>query len=109
MLLIILLQVLIIVLLAVYINHLVVIEKFTAGYGTTFGHYFYPSPPCTNDTNCFKGFQSRGATYTNMCEPRSLEIPGLGVGIGIGNSSGRYIDKLLRTKRPLKEECIRIY
>ena len=46
-----------------------------------------------------------------MCEPRSLEIPGLGVGIGIGigNSSGRYIDKLLRTKRPLKEECIRIY
>ena len=102
-------QVLIIVLLSVYINDLVVIEKFTAGYGTTFGHYFHPVPPCTNETNCFKGFTSRGATYTNMCEPKSLEIPGLGVGIGIGNSSGRNNDKFRKTKRPLQEDCVRTY
>ena len=103
--LIILFQVLIIVLLAVYINALVVVEKFHGGYGNTFGQYFHPFPPCTNENNCFKGFTSRGATYTNMCEPSVLEIPGLGVGI----CSGRYDDKLLRTKRPLQEECIRTY
>ena len=99
--LIILFQVLIIVILAVYINDLVVIEKFTAGYGTTFGQYFHPVPPCTNETNCFKGFTSRGATYTNMCEPRTLEIPGIGI--------GRNNDYLRKTKRPLQEDCIRTY
>ena len=59
-------QVLIIVLLSVYINDLVVIEKFTAGYGTTFGHYFHPVPPCTNETNCFNTLTPHKAFQTTQ-------------------------------------------
>ena len=111
---IILFQLLIIVLLAVYINDLVVIEKFTAGYGTTFGHFIPPIPACTNETNCFKGFESRDSIYTNICEPIRLKNHVLGThhisdrNIDIHYKDMNY-DKILITKRPLQEECIRVY
>ena len=108
--LIILFQLLIILVLIFYIHDLIAFEKFSDGYGTTFGRFYNPIPPCTNETNCFKGFQSRGAIYTNMCEPTQINIPGLGSQHISDLSKDTYTDpyygKLLRTKRPLKEDCI---
>ena len=108
---IILFQLLIILVLVFYIHDLIAFEQFVGGYGTTFGRFYNPIPPCTNETNCFKGFTSRDTTYTNICEPRSVEIPCMGPNPGLitGSWASRYNDKLLTTKRPLKEECIRIY
>tara|TARA_B110001469_G_C9591013_1_gene293294 strand:- start:233 stop:574 length:342 start_codon:yes stop_codon:yes gene_type:complete len=110
---IILLQLLIIIVLVFYIHDLIAFEQFVDGYGTTFGMFYNPIPPCTNETNCFKGFQSRGSIYTNMCEPIPLNIPGLGLHINYDSSIDTYKEpyygKLLRTKRPLQEECIKLY
>ena len=101
--------ILIIILIAVYIHYLVSVETFQDGYGTTFGQFYQPIPPCTNENNCFKGFETRGAIYTNMCEPSVLEIPGLGPSVGSGSGSWIFSDRLLRTKRPLQEEWIKVY
>ena len=102
------LQVLVIIMLIFlilnYLTKNVNMEKFIDGYGSSFSNFYYPVPNCSIKNNCFKGFTNRGSIYTNICEPKIPQIPGLG-------RSRNNIDdgKLLRAPRPIKEECIRKY
>ena len=78
------------------------LEKFVSGYGTSFSNFFTPQPLCINSENCFRGFTDRGAIYTNVCEPKIPQIPGLG-----GSRNGIDEGRLLRAPRSTKTDCLR--
>ena len=101
------LQVLVIIMLLLIIMNFVKrkydLENFVAGYGSSFSYFYIPRPLCTSENNCFRGFTDRGGIYTNICEPKIPQIPGLG-----GSRNGIDEGRLLRAPRPSKEECIRM-
>ena len=44
-------------------------EKFSIGYGRSFGQFHPPHPRCNLKNNCFPGSYFTGSQYQNMCEP----------------------------------------
>lgn len=45
-------------------------EKFSIGYGRSFGQFHPPHPQCNPKNNCFAGSYFNRSQYQNMCEPK---------------------------------------
>ena len=73
-------------------------EGFAQGWGTTFGEFVPPFPPCLNENDCGRGHPARWTYYDNMCQPITYD------------SANRFLEPgagLLREKRKLRDSCLR--
>ncbi len=86
-----------IILLSLFIKHYPS-EKFSPGWGVSFGEFVGPVPECRDEDDCSRGHPARWTYYENMCEPITFD------------SEQRILEPgqgLLKTKRELRDLCLR--
>ena len=87
-----------IILLSIYLNKYPNKEGFAQGWGTTFGEFVNPVPPCADENDCARGHPARWTYYDNMCQPITYDSKSRFLEPGVG---------LLRGKRALRDNCLR--
>ena len=73
-------------------------EKFSPGWGVSFGEFVQPVPPCRDENDCSRGHPARWAYYENMCQPITFDSAHRFLEPGLG---------LLKEKRDLRDLCLR--
>tara|TARA_A100000164_G_C21862647_1_gene750919 strand:+ start:433 stop:747 length:315 start_codon:yes stop_codon:yes gene_type:complete len=73
-------------------------ELFSQGYGTTFGEFVEPMPPCRDENDCSRGHPARWTYYENMCQPITFDSAHRFLEPGLG---------LLKEKRDLRDLCLK--
>jgi len=73
-------------------------EKFSPGWGLSFGEFVGPVPECKDENDCSRGHPARWTYYENMCEPITVSADGYVLQPGVG---------LTKVKRDLKGSCLK--
>ena len=89
-----------IILLSIFLNNypLQKSERFSPGWGLSFGEFVEPVPGCRDEDDCSRGHPARWTYYENMCQPISFDSEQRFLEPGLG---------LLKTKRELRDLCLR--